>query len=444
MLHRAIVIVVGTLLAASLCAGQTDHPLTPRWTHDVHAGVEWCEPASLGGTSYLVCCDKEATLIFLELTEGASFAALSDVPEPGLRWAGCSDARCYAFSPRYAYAFAAPARGEANQAPGGLCWRQRMAPIERIEGDPEFAARLLAAAATPAGLLVVRSDGWIAELSGVAGELRWKHHLGALDRCDLEVCGPAACVIAKRGAELLAVFVDLQHPDAEPAVLRLDEPPPLRSALLRDGLALVWPGRFALLRPGRPPAFHEFALGETATAAGIQFCTWPSDCGDPRAAAREPLLLSLCADCPIPRVYDMKSGRRLDRKRSTSQPSLPCGGRLVVEGAHSLQFAGSRCIVRRAATSEFVADLEVCEARSETAAVRGDCVYALFVNEADGQARLLREEIHRGNAPFSQTREPLGSSHFCFDPASRLWQARWAERTLILVEADRIRAYTLP
>lgn len=300
---------LAALLAATLAAqagGASDfapasapEPLTsalwPVWSVEVPAGVEWCELATVGGREVLAVCDAAARALLLDAASGAGLLREALELQPGARFAGTSGEVMYFFSRSFVYAVKLE-----GQAPGGtggstltpaaaprapeakLIWTAKAAlnPPLREQGDPEWLRRVVAAAACPDGVLLVRDDGAIAELDCTSGQARWEVRSPAFASVELHVEGSRAAILGRRGGEWSVGFIDLTQRPPHVVWRSFEREPPVAAALV-EGTLYVHAVRYlgAITSDGS-------VLRDWSGGAGRFFAIWRPPGGQVAVGAR--------------------------------------------------------------------------------------------------------------------------------------------------------------
>ena len=148
----------------------------------------------------------------------------------------------------------------------GLLWSIVAAPAAETAGDPEFMVRIIAARATPDGVLIVRSDGRMAELSRGEGVVRWRAKLPAMSYYRLHVQGHIAALLWKSGDGFSVGFVDLAETSPRVEIVGVERTPPIRSRLCGSVLVVVWPERVGIVAVGGERDYLEL---ESRAGAGL-------------------------------------------------------------------------------------------------------------------------------------------------------------------------------
>jgi hypothetical protein len=128
-------------------------------------------------------------------------------------------------------------------------WREDLAePIEGVttpedvfQGDPEQLPRIVDAAGTGYGLLLLRDDGLFGLLDRDDGHVRWKHQLPPTTAAELHFCCDRVALLRQEGANAAAAFVDSSAGTLTDIPIPPETPWPLWSELTKDGLLLAQP-----------------------------------------------------------------------------------------------------------------------------------------------------------------------------------------------------------
>jgi hypothetical protein len=418
--------------------------LMPDWDRSFQRGIEWCQPVGREPPNALLLCTKDAHLELLELETGHSRLDEALPVQPGTRFADARGeiAYCHGVSRLYAIRVASSCQPKGPRP--GLLWSVATAPQNDTGSDPEFMTHTIAAQATPGGVVIVRSDGRIAELLGEDGSLRWQGHWAQTAECRLFVRDTTVALIGKSGKVLAVAFLDLTSP--RPRLTRVEQPPPIWSDLLREGLVAVWQQRFALFSPDGNTVFVELPPGSSATAAALAvFERGGLSAPAPRSST---LLLASSTAGPI-HAYDFTAAEwRGPRRKAPAitesagpPPSMRvCGDRLLLAGRGAL-------VVYDAVTCEALT--AVRHGRWVVAGTtRAGAVYGLFAEPHSpreaGPLRLVRQAIPSEPPPRRAGPGALETRHFLLGDATLVLETFWLDDALVVVEDGRVRAYTLP
>jgi len=454
------------VLVFLLCAAPIRHAedgadettrLDPRWTCCLPAGIEWCAATGGGADSRLLVCDKQARLHLLDLEAGAElFAEPVDV-QPGTRFAGRSADVAYCFGRSEVVALRVGPGGDGLTVQPGVLWRAAAAPAAETPGDPEFLTRLVAAGATPAGVLVVRSDGRIAELNRDDGAVRWRQRLPPISACALHVRGATAALLWQRGGQCIVAFVKLQG--GAPAVRRtaLERSRPIWSGLADEGLVALWPDSFALVPPDGEPTFHDLPGGAEARAVALHAPAAQSP-GDGAPGGRQPAARLLVRTADALLACDVTTGARRSwalcgdeleqaQDRQAARPA-DWARRLLGIAGDLLFVPGARGVgVRDVRTGDTLCSLRLD--RPIDAAGHAGFAYALCAPTAvaaggEYPRTLVLGRQRMGGVPGSVDSVPAGAGRFELGQVEPVREVYWLGGTLVIVEERRLRAYTLP
>lgn len=230
--------------------------LAPTWSREFPPGVEWVRSADAGAVETIVVCTADHQLRALEAASGQDQWPDPVAGNPGVRWIGRAPGgapTAYAFDRFVVYALDLGGSGRPEGPPeqragGGLLWSAGQWPdTAEMRGDPEFLERIVAAAPTVSGVLVVRGDGRLAELSGRDGRPVWSIRLEPVTTCVLHVRGELACLVSRRPDGAWATLLEPGDGAAEPVRVRLGDELPLWSELTRGGLVALWPQALKLV-----------------------------------------------------------------------------------------------------------------------------------------------------------------------------------------------------
>lgn len=418
---------IGVVPLLLLLAPAREMALRPRWERSFPAGIEWCVVLDTAQPPAALVCTRTNQLDLLAFATGRSCWREPPAVQPGTRPAGSGAQTAYCYGPSEVYALSLCGQDAPAGSPTGLRWRVAAAPGGQTDGDPEFMLRLVAAAATSRGVIIVRSDGQVAELDEKTGKPRWQCRLPPSASPTLHVRENTAALVCKWGPTLTVSFFDLRAARPRPIVRELAQPPPIWTTLLDAGLVAVWPRRCGLVSPAGRTWLHELdpRLSPSAATLGV----WEAD---------TPALILSDREGSI-RACELVSGTPRWRQPARSQRPQE----LSVVGAHVVALDPDGFAVYRVADGGLLA---ACShprgATPLAAAVYDGHAYGLFragaARQADGahSIELLR-------APLAGAGQGEPRCHRLGD-AGPVHQVLWVARTLVIVEADRLRAYTLP
>ena len=476
--HRRCALFFG-ISAACACiphvlAQSRPSTLDPDWDVAIEPGVEWCAPVGGESAPALLVCTKDARVDVIDVASGTSRLRETLAVQRGTQFGGSLGAVAYAYGASKVYAFRVQAGDEAATATPGLLWSADAAPSATTEGDPEFMKRLTAAQATPGGVLIVRSDGAVAELRRDDGEVRWRSRVAASGSCDLLASGQTAVVLLKHGRRVDVVFFDLQAETPRAAVVAIDGTPPIWSCLIEGRLLAVWPSCFRMVAVGGVEHLGRFPRTIVPTASTIAvYVSPPAPVGQQHRPA---LLLAQNADgyaCALDLntwQWDLREadpGLIIDRYEFA--PRLRVDGDRIIRS--DLRWVVVEDVVTRASLARLRGQGSVLGAT-----MQNEFAYALFSNHRSPEdVRTLLSKADRGDeadrehmlAILTRSGEPQalvlarqiladrlpqrpdpcalrGQTEFELGTAGPVRDTFWLGGKLLLVEDARIRAYTLP
>jgi hypothetical protein len=440
------ILIQGLPAAPASTACQEPVTVNPIWTRTVESGVEWCAPVGGEPATVLLVCSKKAQLSFIDLRDGESRWPEPVAVQPGVQFAGETHHVGYACGPSQVYAFRSGGVNEEGGGRSGLLWQVAGAPAAHTVGDPEFLTRIVAAQATPNGVMIVRSDGRVAELRRKNGSAPWTHKVPAIANCRLHVHGDFAALLSKRGEAFSVMFYDLRPDPPRPVRRTVNETPPIWTTLIDEGLVAVWRDRFALIPMDGEPRYHTLHTALEARASTLAVYTGAAG-PSPRPARPEssagPVLI-LFSESGFPRAYDVRTGQL--RWPDENALELPIQG----EPARTLRVSGDRIVATgdrwfglwRADGGSLVAR-EVWLGDAIGAGASGELAYGLFVDSSQ-RLRLVRCRISGDAGTAGDSGAGLQRTVFQLGRASRVRATFWPDGLLVVVEDNRLRVYALP
>jgi len=477
---RVLMLLASGLACPLALAGQAPE-LPPDWVSSFERGVEWCEPVGGDPPDALLLCTRDAKLDVLDLRTGESRLPAPIDAQPGVQFAGESGGVAYCFARDIVYAIAlgprdgpsvpaptasGPARGAALSQPerGSGAPQPRAAPTTHLlwkagqplgqttgriagptprptDADPEFLLRIVAAQATPAGVLMVRSDGRVAELAREDGRIRWQRSIDAVSASQVHVRGAQAAVVWRvPGGGTAVAFAELRSDAPDWTQRGISGDSPIWTGLADGGLVAVGSDNFCVIGRGCAELNVRLHSNIQPAAASTALCFESEPC--PAAVRpRLPLLIlqtvdaSLCAFqlngelwWPTRDELDALPAGAVERLRSLTV----CGAYLVAVREQGFQVYCSTDGTRVLEAGRAARVLSVC--------AQGQTVFALYAESADDPGRL---ELAR--YPLSQTAPtPQEPRQFRLRPTEGARQLRWPAGRLVLVEDKQVRVYTLP
>ena len=455
----ALVIAPVAVLLAAPCAFAQAQPteLRPDWDRAIERGIEWCAPVGVEPASGLLLCAKDARVDLVDIETGQSRLTKAIPVQPGTRFAGAQGEVAYGYGVSRIYAFLVERPGKTNELTPGLLWSVVGAPQEDTPGDPEFMTRIIAAQATPNGVLVVRSDGRVAELLGGDGRVRWQHRLPEIRQCRLHVQGTSAALFWKEGCELNVAFLNLQADEPEAKLVTVKGSPPIWTTLVGDKLVAVWPKQSGVISSDgsrRSETLDPRCWATTQTVAVYV---------DPAQSAREteglPASSLLLVGSDLICVYDLSSGLLRTPSecdlRTPIQPEEIClrlclsGDLVLCTGMSSFRVAGVLPSIETLAEHKL-------EGLAIDVGVHRGCAYGLFWDMSDRFQRSAGEFRPHLVLVKTSMKPPSAASptepgvsdvrEFVLEEGeSTVYpQTFWIGERLLIVDDRHIRAYTLP
>ena len=287
-----VVICVASLLP--LRAAAAPPVLEPEWDWEPAQGVEWIEQPH-PGRSELLADTREGRLHLFDLQSGRDLLPQPIVTRPGLRPVSAaatssgqpessSVSTVEALEPKnLAYCFDRFTVLAIRLGPEpGLAWRvgtwcEGLAeptppgadPAQSFQGDPEQLRQLLAAGATPWGVMVVRDDGRFGLLNWADGLVLWERKVGPMAAARLLVRGADAALISQSGPEVQSLAIDARSGDIREYPLMPERPWPFWSGLSNCSLVLVEPERCIVATPREVQTVFRTPSGRNIIAASV-------------------------------------------------------------------------------------------------------------------------------------------------------------------------------
>lgn len=222
------------LICVARAAAETR--LSPLWQRDLGAGVEWVTLAPAQRPVAALALSHAGELRFLDTRTGAETARCAI--EPGARFAGASEGVAYFASRSRVTAISLNAEMER--------WTAEVAlnSPELEADDPEYLLRIVAARATPDGVVLARSDGALAELSRVGGSVRWRGSLGKAREAEIKGAHGLSALMWRSGPATRVALLDTCMTPPRRRDFRIEGEPPLWWDVHHFGAILVWRDRY--------------------------------------------------------------------------------------------------------------------------------------------------------------------------------------------------------
>ncbi len=405
------------------------------WRRSVSRGVEWC--AAAPRAAGLLVFDKAGRLDLLDVRDGSRRIDHPVSLERGSRLAGAGGAVVYAFGATTVYGLRAVCRRDGSRpARMQVAWRE-VGATAPAGADPETVARIVAARATGEGVLVVRSDGHIAELVRDDGSPRWSAKVAPFDVCTLDVCGRWASLVTYGAGKLHVVSFDLRAERPMAVEYGVSGPAPLWSGLSNAGVVVVWSDRWTVCVPGGRTRAFRFPPDVRATAAAVGLA--PVCGGGEKTSVATRLLVGgergLWA-------FDLSTGTPAMPQQAGKCASAG-GFRLLIRPGLAAVTSDRRWELWRLPALRLVAcgdgsliGAAVCPCEARGGALRG---YIVQTGGGSVGLRLARVGLEEG-APAGGHARVVGLAEASGVPR----QLIWIGKTLVVVEDRRILAYTLP
>lgn len=429
--------------------------LKPVWTYSFERGIEWCTPVGGPPATGLLVCTKNARLDLIDLQTGESLLVEAIPVQPGTQFAGATGNVAYGYGHTQVSAFLVRSDDKLPGEGPRLLWQVAAAPKAQTQGDPEFLTRVIAAHATPTGVMIVRSDGQVAELCRADASVRWQHRLPGFSACKLHVCDTTAALLWKDGDALRVAFFDLSAKKPQPTVTTIEQSLPIWTELVDDRLVAVWLWGFAVIHRDGKSRFHALdGVGSSANAANVAIYATaarrPNETGADVAPGSALLLLQSAGAFVY--AHDLATGE-LRWPQSASGPSAgPVGESSSLKVVGELVLATNRLgfNVWAVATGRRLAWPER-EGRAICGGVNEGVAYALSLDpqtpdrQTGGRTmRIFRQSLPPAAAPRADERGAREPREFVLGQAESLRDTFWLGSTLLVVEDKRVRVYTLP
>ncbi|MEP0848154.1 MAG: hypothetical protein HRF50_15195 [Phycisphaerae bacterium] len=431
--------------------------LSPDWSLDCPPGIEWTAAAPNDCGGVLIVCTRGSRLQLYELASGVPILRTPLDVQPGARFGGAHDSLAYVYS--RSQVFALPCSPGAGMPPGRASLRWCTAVTNSTpgagDGDPEFLVRVVGGAATPHGFFFVRSDDRVGLLRVGDGTPAWSSAAPVTDATRLHIDGDALAIVSPGGERLSVSWVRVSADGGDVTTVWLDRRAPLWSGVCGNEVVLVWPREIGLVRDDGQVRWTA-PSPSTGEFSGPHFLT---NCRRRASTALQP------AGAEPARLLIWPTGRggllayELDFGASAPYSELPEGWEFPI-GTPTLQFsrAGDTVvwvgpsIVRFFGADDGVPHAQLARAGQVISAACVDGHYvALFATPPDdgGSARRrdlrLARSTRRDTPRLGQSPSAIPDREDCIlgeidsDATAQLVGGR-----LLVVEADRIRAYTLP
>lgn len=419
--------------------------------------IEWCEAIPHGDPSALVICDADGWIEMLNLITHKSRLTERIPARRGARWGGVRDGRVYVYDRDRVTAISVTDTDEKDSPRDRLLWSVGDGPdlLEAGRGDPEFLTSILAAVPTRRGILIIRSDGSLAELDRENGAPRWRLSIPPSAEARIRVLGDQAAVLFKLKAEARIAWIDLSHSSPSPGFHKLGDTWPLWCELSSDGLVAAWPARIALApwnedaRPLKLKARGPFSLAGIELFRGADA---PAIEGVPPAPPQNQLLL-LDADAQ-PGGYYLSTekmawrGEAREAEKATWSTLALDGRYAVVQNARGRIAAfdageGALCGLFLGPDGE----------RAISAGVAAGNLFGLRTKPGSGRTgagggaartlELVRTPLMK---PGEWTAAAARATQAAFDlgPSGNAKRVLWPRGRLVIVEDRMIRTYILP
>ena len=459
-------LVLTSAYGASAGAQESIPMLPPCRTIELDGDVEWCEPFNVKDTQLVLVCDARSFISVHEIKEGENTTKRSSSERlqlgAGVRCAGRTGNIVYLHNLTDIYAVQINRAPDSSTIRMSSLWRLPISLTQSANADPEFLLRVVAAKAFANGVLVLRSDGACVLLRGADGEAvrRWRFPPANIG--EIHVNGVRAALWHKHEKGIAVAFLDPTGAQAEPQETALMTPPPTWSGMCDAGLALVSMHRFTLVRLDgtawtEPLSDHLFVGASTVVLTPVTGRPGDEERISDDGAEHDCLF--------IPKIsgdlwaYDLEARREIfDVRRTGSSEAdkfLPRALHLSDDLLVLEQWRENIGVYRQESAEPLIL-LHRPGATVLGAHIYRGVFYALFAEkvdarEATGNAdsttklRLCRQPLPAASQPAraSCTSQPKEAASFAID-AEADCRALWFEDALLLIDKNRVCAYTLP
>jgi len=446
--HRCGSWLRSVLLAAAIVdIGQSaGHDLLPAWSASFHEAIEWAQLVGPPDRPALLVATSAGQLHLIEPGTGNALLAPPLAAGRGVRPADADGAPAdtvYCFDRHALYALRVT-------PPAGLVWQSGQAPkTDDYPGDPEQLSRRVGAAATPAGLLVVDSDGCVRLLDSSDGRERLRVDVGPLPTARLLVSKRLAVILAGTADRVRAIFLDLGKTPPLTASTAVPGGWPIWCRLADQQLLLLTPPQ-VVIQPqyGAPRAFHLDVSGVRAAATTLHdptsfpAATTPASTRGNETAGSPRLIV---ASGPQLHAYDLSSGRRLWSQRVADRQTCDVES-IGLRGDRYAAVHGEGATVGSVLTGRIDARWVAPSAAQVISwELRAEQLWVLFRDVAATGAPLrlakIRLALHDRSGPAESAADvDLFSLAAHGMPRAVLWTAEY----VALVETSALRAFRLP
>lgn len=457
---RRLALLAATLLALDGSVRAQLQPgaeLAPDWSIACPPGIEWTATAPDGGSGALFVCTRDSRLRLYDIASGKPIRPAPLDVQPGARFGGASGALAYVFSRSLVYALPCSPGLESSPARAAPLWRAAAvdAAIDTGDGDPEFLVRIVAGAATPDGFVFVRSDDRVGLLRAADGALVWNAAAPVTDATRLHADGDELAIVSPRGERLSVSWIRVSAGGGGVTTVWLDRRAPLWSGVCGNEVALAWPREIGLVRTDgrvRWTTPHP-SIGALAGPQFLAYCGRRGSTASQPAGAEPARLLIWPTERGGMRAYELDAGAQARYAELPDRWALPAG-------AQTLRFALDDDTVVWTGPSVVRFNRAADGAPLAQIARHGDVIgaactdtrfLALFATApAGGVASPQRElRLARQNRLDTQmpTHDPSGTGDRCdllLGAVGADAAAHWSGGKLLVVESNRIRAYTFP
>jgi len=423
-ISRTRALLAAALAACCLISPAFADPLPPAWTWTAPADIEWVEPVPTH--ALLLVATAAGQVYVLDARSRADRRAPPLAARPGVVYAGAAPehglACCHDRLSVYAIELESPARLRWQVD----AWQVGEADAPQAQrGDPEDLRRLLAAQATPDGVLIVRDDGRVGSLELRSGTLLWQHRLGNLTDVQIRVAGRHAALLWRRGPEIGAELVDLTDGEWETFGLPEETPWPVWSGLVTRGLVCAYPDRITLSDLSGTTVLHTADERQPIRLASLSRCRLPS--ADRLEPPHDALIFVTAAGRW--QALDLQTGA--SRWTIQDQPAHPTAW-IATQVTDDLLITTGRCILR---FESHAADLMAVHADGPALSL-----LSISATKRPAWPTLTVATLPDMAGPLPELRA-LSYPLDCPNPPA---QFTWVGDTLVLVTKRALHAFTRP
>ena len=421
----------------------------PSWKTSFPAAIEWVEPIAPASNALLVAL-RDGRVRLLRTSDGRTLLDLPDDAVPGVRYAGAVAGRAYLYDARSVFCIAVDSPPDASSAdrPRVVWSRTIIAPRVRTnDSDPEFQTRLVAAAATPDGVLTVDSEGVVLLLAGCDGATRWDATCPRSRTVRVLTAASSAVVYIEGGPRPGCLLIELGMPTPQSRWVELPALRVLHARLSRDALAIAATDRMVVVDANAGTiSTHDYGASDATPSVMNSriFCAAellgeaPDAADSANSRAPSPFLCVAGRDFLC---YDMASGK-IARRQRVSELVTPWRDLSASAGRVLLVSENSVCLVSLSPSPIAYAlplpeTARVADARLNDARIHVLAECRPLTPNAPPAHVLCIYRITESAPGLTTPVQTLADAPQ--DPIA----IRWTANRVLLIARDRIAAYTL-